>query len=110
MGGMLGMLPGHRQDQEAAREAKIDESSIKRQEAIISSMTKASGATRADQRLAQEAHRRGLGRARCQDVNRLLKQHADMAEMMKRMKKLGQKGLMRTASRGMTARRRASRD
>ena len=30
-----------------------------------------------------------------QDVNRLLKQYQDMAGMMKKMKKLGQKGLMR---------------
>jgi signal recognition particle subunit SRP54 len=30
-----------------------------------------------------------------QDVNRLLKQFDDMSEMMKKMSKLGQKGLMR---------------
>ena len=30
-----------------------------------------------------------------QDVNRLLKQHQQMADMMKRMGKLGQKGMMR---------------
>ena len=30
-----------------------------------------------------------------QDVNRLLKQFDDMSAMMKRMNKLGQKGLMR---------------
>jgi signal recognition particle subunit SRP54 len=30
-----------------------------------------------------------------QDVNRLLKQYDQMSEMMKKMNKLGQKGLMR---------------
>ncbi|MDQ6748992.1 MAG: signal recognition particle protein, partial [Candidatus Dormibacteraeota bacterium] len=30
-----------------------------------------------------------------QEVNRLLRQYDDMSEMMKRMRKLGQKGLMR---------------
>jgi len=29
------------------------------------------------------------------EINRLLKQYQDMAGMMKKMKKLGQKGLMR---------------
>lgn len=31
-----------------------------------------------------------------QDVNKLLKQHLQMADMMKRMSKLGQKGFMRS--------------
>jgi signal recognition particle subunit SRP54 len=35
-----------------------------------------------------------------QDVNKLLKQHMDMARMMKQVSKLGQKGLMRS---GMAA-------
>jgi signal recognition particle subunit SRP54 len=30
-----------------------------------------------------------------QDVNKLLKQHADMLKMMKRVNKLGEKGFMR---------------
>jgi signal recognition particle subunit SRP54 len=30
-----------------------------------------------------------------QDVNKLLKQHAEMVKMMKRVNKLGEKGLMR---------------
>ena len=31
-----------------------------------------------------------------QDVNKLLKQHADMLKMMKRVNKLGEKGFMRS--------------
>jgi signal recognition particle subunit SRP54 len=36
-----------------------------------------------------------------QDVNRLLKQFDDMSAMMKRMNKLGQKGLMRHGLAGL---------
>jgi signal recognition particle subunit SRP54 len=35
-----------------------------------------------------------------QDINKLLKQHMEMARMMKQVSKLGQKGLMRS---GMAA-------
>ena len=43
---------------------------------------------------------RGSG-VQVQDVNKLLKQHADMLKMMKRVNKLGEKGFMRSLG-GMT--------
>ena len=95
MSGMLGMLPGVGKIKKQMTDANIDESIIKRQEAIIGSMTKAE---RRNPKLLNGSRRRriatGSGTS-VQDVNRLLKQYQDMAGMMKKMKKLGQKGLMR---------------
>ena len=95
MGGMLGMLPGVGKIKKQLGEANIDEGIIKRQEAIIGSMTKAE---RRNPKLLNGSRRRriaaGSGTS-VPDVNRLLKQYQDMAGMMKKMQKLGQKGLMR---------------
>ena len=92
---MLGMLPGVGKIKKQLAEANIDETHLKRQEAIIGSMTKAE---RRNPKLLNASRRRriaaGSGTS-VQDVNRLLKQYQDMADMMKKMKKLGQKGLMR---------------
>jgi signal recognition particle subunit SRP54 len=100
MGGMLGMLPGIGRIKKQLAGANIDEGIIKRQEAIIGSMTKAE---RKNPKLLNGSRRRriaaGSGTS-VPDVNRLLKQYQDMAGMMKKMKKLGQSGLMR---RGLSA-------
>ncbi|HTV90276.1 MAG TPA: signal recognition particle protein [Stellaceae bacterium] len=95
MTGMLGMLPGVGKIKKQLADANIDEGIVKRQEAIIGSMTKAE---RRNPKLLNGSRRRriaaGSGTS-VPDVNRLLKQYQDMAGMMKKMKKLGQKGLMR---------------
>ncbi|MBV8889751.1 MAG: signal recognition particle protein [Alphaproteobacteria bacterium] len=95
MSGMLGMLPGIGKIKKQLDSANIDESIIKRQEAIIGSMTKAE---RRNPKLLNGSRRRriaaGSGTS-VPDINRLLKQYQDMAGMMKKMKKLGRKGLMR---------------
>ena len=95
MSSMLGMLPGIGKIKKQIDAANIDETIIKRQEAIIGSMTKAE---RRNPTLLNGSRRRriaaGAG-ATVPDVNRLMKQYQDMAGMMKRMKKLGQKGMMR---------------
>jgi signal recognition particle subunit SRP54 len=95
MSGMLGMLPGVGRIKKQLADANIDETIIKRQEAIIGSMTKSE---RHNPKLLNGSRRRriaaGSGTS-VPDVNRLLKQYQDMAGMMKKMKKLGQKGLMR---------------
>jgi signal recognition particle subunit SRP54 len=95
LGGVMGMLPGVGKIQKQLSQANIDEKILKRQQAIISSMTK-------DERKKPElikasrkqriANGSGVSVA---DVNKLLKQHMEMQRMMKQMKKLGQKGLMR---------------
>jgi signal recognition particle subunit SRP54 len=95
MGGIMGMLPGVNKIKKQLEEARLDESVLKRQEAIISSMTKAE--RRAPKLLDGSRRRRiaaGSGTT-VPEINRLLKQYQDMADMMKRMNKLGKKGLQR---------------
>ena len=95
MTGMLSMLPGVGKIKKQLGEANLDESIIKRQEAIISSMTRAE---RKMPKLLNASRRRRIAQGSgtsVPDINRLLKQYQDMAGMMKKMKKLGQKGLMR---------------
>jgi len=95
MSSMLGMLPGIGKIKKQLDSANIDETIVKRQEAIIASMTKSE---RKNPKLLNGSRRRriaaGSGTS-VPDINRLLKQYQDMAGMMKKMKKLGQKGLMR---------------
>jgi len=95
MSSMLGMLPGIGKIKRQIDAANIDESIIKRQEAIIGSMTKGE---RRNPHLLNGSRRRRIAAGSgttVPDVNRLMKQYQDMAGMMKRMKKLGQKGMMR---------------
>jgi signal recognition particle subunit SRP54 len=95
MSSMLGMLPGIGKIKKQIDAANIDETIIKRQEAIIGSMTKAE---RKNPNLLNGSRRRRIAAGagvQVPDVNRLMKQYQDMAGMMKRMRKLGQKGMMR---------------
>ncbi|HEY3908496.1 MAG TPA: signal recognition particle protein [Stellaceae bacterium] len=101
MGGMLSMLPGIGKLKRQLDDANIDESIVKRQEAIISSMTKRE---RRNPMLLNGSRRRriatGSGTS-VQEINRLLKQYRDMADMMKKMKKLGPKGVARHGLAGL---------
>jgi signal recognition particle subunit SRP54 len=101
MGGMLSMLPGVGKLKKQLGDANIDENIIKRQEAIISSMTKSE---RRNPKLLNGSRRRriaGGSGASVQEINRLLKQYQDMADMMKKMKKLGPKGIARHGFAGL---------
>ncbi|MFN0044740.1 MAG: signal recognition particle protein [Alphaproteobacteria bacterium] len=99
--GLLGMMPGVQKMKKQIAAANIDESILKRQEAIISSMTKRE---RRDPDVIKASRRQriaaGSGTS-VQDVNKLLKQFFEMQKMMKRMGKLGAKGLMRAGLPGM---------
>ncbi len=95
---IVSMLPGGGKIQEqlaAAGKQDLDKTMLKRQAAIIGSMTtrerQAPDIIKASRKKRIAA---GSGTS-VQDVNRLLKQFDDMTTMMKRMNKLGQKGLMR---------------
>ncbi|CAK0747116.1 signal recognition particle protein component [Azospirillaceae bacterium] len=105
MSGLLGMMPGVGKIKDQLKDAKIDEKMLRRQEAIIYSMTKAE---RRDVKILNASRRRriaaGAG-ATVQDVNRLLKQFQDMQDMMRKMKKLGQKGLARHGMQALMPRR-----
>ena len=95
MGGIMGMLPGVQKIKKQLDGAKLDEGLLKRQEAIISSMTKAE---KRNPRILDGSRRRRIAAGSgttVPEINRLLKQYQDMADMMKRMNKLGKKGLQR---------------
>ena len=85
MGGLMGMLPGIGKMQKQIAAAGLDDSMIKRQEAIILSMTKKErifvGLLNASRRRRIAA---GSGTS-VQEVNRLVKQYQDMARMMKKL-------------------------
>jgi len=93
--GILGMLPGVGKIKQQLEGANLDTAILKRQAAIISSMTPRERRT-PDLIKASRKKRIAAGSGTSvQEVNRLLKQFDDMSAMMKRMNKLGQKGLMR---------------
>ncbi len=95
LSGILGMLPGAGKIKEQLEGANLDTTVLKRQAAIISSMT--TKERRAPDIIKASRKKRiaaGSGSS-VQEVNKLLRQFDDMSTMMKRMNKLGQKGLMR---------------
>ena len=101
MEGLLGMLPGVGKMKQQLAKANVDENVLKRQEAIIQSMTPKE--RQLPKIIAASRKRRiaaGSGTT-VPDVNRLLKQHKQMASMMKKMGKMGKKGLMRHGMPGM---------
>ena len=95
LSGILGMLPGVGKIKSQIENANLDQTMLKRQAAIIGSMTPKE--RRAPDIIKASRKRRiaaGSGTT-VQEINRLLKQFDEMSAMMKRMNKLGQKGLMR---------------
>jgi signal recognition particle subunit SRP54 len=101
LSGILGMLPGVGKIKAQLEDANLDNAILKRQSAIISSMTPKE--RRAPDIIKASRKKRiasGSGTS-VQEVNRLLKQFDDMTTMMKRMNKLGQKGLMRHGLAGL---------
>ena len=98
MSSILGMLPGAGKIQaqlEAAGAANIDKVVFARQAAIIGSMTRKERKTPDIIKASRKKRIAAGSGTSVQEVNKLLKQFDDMSAMMKRMNKLGQKGLMR---------------
>src|SRR6476660_3476553 len=99
MSSMLGLLPGIGKVKKQIDEANLDDRVLKRQRAIISSMTPKE--RRSPKILDGKRKRRiaaGSG-TKPEDVNRLLKMHRQMADMMKMMGKRG--GMMQRMMGGM---------
>jgi signal recognition particle subunit SRP54 len=98
IGGIMGMMPGVRKAKEAMAGANLDDNLLKRQEAIILSMTRAE---RRKPALLNASRRRRIASGagvEVQDVNKLLKMHQQMAGMMKKMRtKGGMKNLLGAA-------------
>ncbi|HFB2048368.1 MAG: signal recognition particle protein [Hyphomicrobiaceae bacterium] len=87
MTGVLGMMPGISKIKSQIADANLDDNLLKRQHAIISSMTKEE---RVNSKIINGKRRRriALGSGtKVQDVNKLLKTHRQMADMMKKMGK-----------------------
>ncbi|MSP68072.1 MAG: signal recognition particle protein [Alphaproteobacteria bacterium] len=102
MRGMLAMLPGVAKVKKQLGEAGIDETILVRQQAIIGSMTKGE---RRNVKVLNASRRRRIASGSgttVQDVNRLINQFQQMTMMMKRVQKLGKKGLMRHGMPGLT--------
>ncbi len=85
IGGIMGMMPGIGKLKQQMADANIDERIVKRQRAIISSMT-AKERRNPDILKASRKKRIAAGSGmKVEDVNKLLKQHRQMADMMKMM-------------------------
>ena len=108
---ILGMLPGMGKMKAQLNTAELDPKLFKRKEAIISSMTMKERRTPDIIKASRKKRIAAGAGATVQEVNQLLKQFDDMTTMMKKMNKLGQKGLMRHGMgalmpKGMSANRR----
>jgi len=101
LAGMMEMLPGVGKMKDQMAKANIDETMIRRQEAIISSMTKAE---RHQPKIIHASRKRRIAAgsgSSVQEVNRLLKQFMTMSKVMKKMTKMGKKGMMRQGLQGL---------
>ena len=92
LGGIMGMMPGVAKMKAQMADANLNENMLKRQGAIISSMTRHE---RRNPKLIDGKRRRRIAAGsgtKVEDVNKLLKMHRQMADMMKSMGK--NRGLM----------------
>ncbi len=100
MSGVMGMLPGVGKMQKQMEASGMDDGVIKRQIAIIQSMTK-DERRKPDLLAASRKKRiaRGAG-VEISEINKLVKMHRQMADMMKKMGKMGggKKGMRGLAS------------
>jgi signal recognition particle subunit SRP54 len=97
MQGIMGLLPGVQKVKKQIAESGINDKVFKRQEAIISSMT-ALERKKPDILAASRKRRIAAGAGvDVADVNRLLKQHRQMADVFKAMSKDGGKSMARMA-------------
>jgi hypothetical protein len=101
MQGMMGMMPGMGKMAKQAEDAGIDDKVLKRQIALIQSMTKKE---RANPQILQASRKKRIAAGagmEVSDLNKLLKMHRQMSDMMKKMGKMGKGGMLKQAMRGM---------
>ncbi len=105
MGGMqsiMGMMPGMGKMAKQAEAAGFDDKAIKRQIALINSMTKKE---RANPDLLQASRKKRIASGAGMEVaelNKLLKMQKQMADTMKKLGKMGKGGILKQAMRAMT--------
>jgi signal recognition particle subunit SRP54 len=104
MGGIMGMMPGMGKMKDQMAAAGLDDGVFKQQLAIISSMTKAE---RANPDILKHSRKKRIAAGSGTDaaqINRLLKMHRQMADMMKAMGGKGRGGgAMRAAMGGLAS-------
>lgn len=96
IGAMLGMIPGIGKLKSALNGANMDENLLKKQEAIILSMTMKE---RKNYKILNGSRRKRIANGSgttVQEVNRLLNQYQEMSNMVKKFGKMDQKSLMRS--------------
>ena len=101
MQGMMGMLPGMGKMAKQVEEAGFDDRMLRRQIALIQSMTKKE---RANPDLLQASRKKRIAAGAGMDVselNKLLKMHRQMADMMKKMGQMGKGAMLKQAMKGM---------
>ena len=92
LGGIMGMLPGVAKMKDQFASANLDDRIIKRQRAIISSMTREE---RRNPDVLKASRKRRIASGsgvKVEDINKLLKQHRQMADMMKAMGGVNKRG------------------
>ncbi|ARE41111.1 Signal recognition particle, subunit Ffh SRP54 [Rhodovulum sp. P5] len=97
MEGIMGMMPGMAKMSKQIEDAGFDDSILRRQIALINSMTKKE---RANPQILQASRKKRIAKGAGMDVpelNRLLKMHRQMADMMKKLGKKGGRNLMKQA-------------
>ena len=105
MGGMqsiMGMMPGMGKMAKQAEAAGFDDKAIRRQVALIDSMTKKE---RANPDMLQASRKKRIAAGAGMEVselNKLLKMQKQMADTMKKLGKMGKGGLLKQAMRAMT--------
>ena len=94
MSGLMALMPGIGKMKKQINAAGLDESIFKRQQAIISSMTPKE---RANPKLLNASRKKRVARGSGtspQEINKLLKMHRQMADMMKKINRQGLMGKM----------------
>ncbi|OJT97331.1 MAG: signal recognition particle protein [Rhizobium sp. 63-7] len=103
MGGIMGMMPGMSGMKDKMAAAGLDDKVFKRQLAIISSMTKAE---RSNPDLLKHSRKKRIAAGSgtdASDINKLLKMHRQMADMMKMMGGKGKGGMMKQMMGGLAS-------
>ncbi|WP_331372548.1 signal recognition particle protein [Sinorhizobium chiapasense] len=101
MGGIMGLMPGMAGMKDKMAAAGLDDTLFKRQLAIISSMTKAE---RANPDILKHSRKKRIASGSgtdAADINKLLKMHRQMADMMKMMGGKGKGGMMKQMMGGL---------
>ncbi len=94
MGSIMGMMPGMGKMKKAMAGANIDEKVFDRQVAIINSMTPKERATPALLNASRRKRIAAGSGTQVSEINKLIKQHRQMADMMKKMSKGGGMGAL----------------